>query len=95
LIFLQNNLKYLTLSAFEDKDWTDIIPALTTKHYDTLTILYIYSDKEDMPLSFIASFLNLQELNISNFLVELILMNYNMLPFQNYESRVWNRLENL
>ncbi len=66
LICLQNNLKNLTLSAYEDKDWTDIIPVLTTKHYDTLTKLHIHSDKENMSLSFIASFLNLQELVISN-----------------------------
>src|ERR1044072_4613689 len=64
LILLQNNLESLSLMAYEDKDWTDIIPALT-KHYNTLTTLYVYGDMKRIPLSFIASFINLQELVIA------------------------------
>src|SRR5207249_7229020 len=39
LISLQNNLKNLTLSAFDTTSWTSIIPALT-KHSNTITKLH-------------------------------------------------------
>ena len=44
-------------------NWKDIIPFLT-KHHNTLTRLHIY--KYDMKLSFPISFINLQELVISD-----------------------------
>ncbi len=64
LILLQNNLKSLKLVGYDvDVDWTNFIPAFT-KHSNTLTNLCIYSCK-NIPLSFITSFINLQELVIS------------------------------
>ncbi|PKC57045.1 hypothetical protein RhiirA1_473104 [Rhizophagus irregularis] len=59
LIFLQNNLKDLTLSAFDYVSWENIIPAIT-KHSQTITKLRLYSDNE-LPFSFVGSFSNLQE----------------------------------
>ncbi len=76
LISLQNNLKDLTLSAYDDIDWLDIIPALT-KHHNTLTKLRIHVDdidEKEVSLSFIASFKNLQELVIS-FLFSRVVFN--------------------
>ncbi|RIA90184.1 hypothetical protein C1645_823681 [Glomus cerebriforme] len=61
LISLQNNLKNLRLSAYYEVDWTDIIPVLT-KHFNTLTKLHINGEFEFIPLSFVASFSNLQEI---------------------------------
>jgi len=73
LILLQKNLKDLKLYIYEvDVDWASIIPALT-KHYNTLTELCIYGDQE-IPFSFIASFINLQELVIS-------ISSFNNIPF--------------
>ncbi len=78
LISSQNNLKYLTLSAYEDEDWGNVIPALK-RHHNTLISLRIYCDTEDMPLSFIALFVNLQELVISNFYGEISFKEFNEL----------------
>ncbi len=58
LILLQENLKDLELHVYQYYVyWADIIPALT-KHNNTLTKLRIYGD-QNIPLSFIASFINL------------------------------------
>ncbi|CAI2179068.1 4359_t:CDS:1 [Funneliformis geosporum] len=65
LITFQVDLEYLNLIAFDDKDWKDIIPALT-KHHNRLTKLHIHTDKENVTFSFIALFENLQELLISD-----------------------------
>jgi hypothetical protein len=68
LISLQNNLKNIILLAFYDLSWADIIPTLT-KHSDSITKLCLYSnddnDDNDLPLSFIELFSNLQEITIS------------------------------
>ncbi|CAG8635639.1 13802_t:CDS:1 [Funneliformis mosseae] len=63
LITFQVDLKYLNLKAFEDKDWREIIPALT-KHHNNLTKLHINTDIDSVSFSFIALFENLQELFI-------------------------------
>ncbi|PKY16065.1 hypothetical protein RhiirB3_520906 [Rhizophagus irregularis] len=63
LISLQNNLKNIALSAF-DGSWADIIPFLT-KHSDSITKLHLYSDEDNLPLSFIDLFSNLQEIIFS------------------------------
>src|SRR5207253_1435051 len=60
-ISLQNNLKNLKLSAYEEISWSDIIPALT-RHPNTLTKLHLYGEHNYLPLSFIPSFSNLQEI---------------------------------
>ncbi|PKY41122.1 hypothetical protein RhiirA4_539367 [Rhizophagus irregularis] len=65
LISSQNNLKKLSLSAFE-KSWADIIPALT-KHSHTITKLQLYGGNEELPLSFVSLFSNLQEFIFSFF----------------------------
>jgi len=44
----------------------DSIPVLS-KHHNTLTKLHLYNEHSDLSLSFIASFINLQELVISSF----------------------------
>ncbi|PKC02515.1 hypothetical protein RhiirA5_503999 [Rhizophagus irregularis] len=59
LISLQNNLKTLALSAF-DGSWANIIPTIT-KHSHTITKLQLYGDNEELPLSFVRLFSNLQE----------------------------------
>ncbi|RIA90198.1 hypothetical protein C1645_876272 [Glomus cerebriforme] len=64
LISLQNSLKNLNLSAFDGGDWIDILPSLT-KHSNTLTKLQLNSDNDNLPLSFVASFPNLQEIEFS------------------------------
>jgi hypothetical protein len=64
LISLQNNLKNITLSAFDGESWADIIPALT-KYPDSITKLCLYSDSDNLPLSFIGLFPNLQEIILS------------------------------
>jgi hypothetical protein len=60
LIFSQNNLKYLTLSAFGCNSWEYIIPAII-KHSHTITKLRLYGEYSNLPFSFINSFTNLQE----------------------------------
>uniref|UniRef100_U9UP86 F-box domain-containing protein n=1 Tax=Rhizophagus irregularis (strain DAOM 181602 / DAOM 197198 / MUCL 43194) TaxID=747089 RepID=U9UP86_RHIID len=66
LISLQNNLKQLTLLAYFNGSWTNIIPTLT-KHANTITKLYLDSDnyKDNSSLSFISLFSNLQEIIFS------------------------------
>ncbi|RIA92708.1 hypothetical protein C1645_820297 [Glomus cerebriforme] len=64
LISSQNNLKFLDLSATNDGHWIDIIPTLT-KHsntLNTLTKLHLFSERNYLPVSFIALFPNLQEI---------------------------------
>ncbi|EXX75492.1 uncharacterized protein OCT59_010481 [Rhizophagus irregularis] len=62
LISLQNNLKSVTLKS-EDKDGTEVIASSLTKFSSTLTKLII--KEYYIPLSFIAMFINLQELILS------------------------------
>jgi hypothetical protein len=62
LISLQNNLKSVTLKS-EDKDGTEVIATSLTKFSSTLTKLII--KEYYIPLSFIAMFINLQELILS------------------------------
>ncbi|GBC02592.1 hypothetical protein RclHR1_00470022 [Rhizophagus clarus] len=66
LISLQNNLKHLTLLAYFNGSWKNIIPALA-KHSNTITKLYLDSDnyKDNSPLSFVILFSNLQEIIFS------------------------------
>jgi len=65
LISLQNHLKYLRLDLSGScEEWIDIIPALI-KHHNTLTHLCILGHKDNQ-LSFITSFINLQELILSS-----------------------------
>ncbi|RIA83783.1 hypothetical protein C1645_860272 [Glomus cerebriforme] len=65
LISLQNDLKELKLSASDEDDWTDIIPTLT-KHSNTLTKLHLDSAyNENLPVSFISLFSNLQKIKFS------------------------------
>ncbi|GES88004.1 hypothetical protein GLOIN_2v1876445 [Rhizophagus clarus] len=64
LISLQNNLKNLTLSAFDYVSWTNIIPTLT-KHSHTVTKLRLYSYNDNNLISFVSLFTNLQEFILS------------------------------
>ncbi|PKY54137.1 hypothetical protein RhiirA4_548059 [Rhizophagus irregularis] len=71
LIFLQNNLKSLTLRVCNYTGWVNIIPTLT-KHSNIMNILtrlhlYCNSDYVDIPFSFIELFKNLQEVIFSFF----------------------------
>jgi hypothetical protein len=62
LILSQNGLKYLSLiQSYDSTDWTEIIPSLM-KHSKTLIKLKICGGKNYVPLSFINTFKNLQEL---------------------------------
>ncbi|RIA89252.1 hypothetical protein C1645_825142 [Glomus cerebriforme] len=62
-ISVQNNLKILNLLSFGSKDWTDIISVLT-KLSNTLIKLSVHGGENDVPMSFITSYLNLQELTL-------------------------------
>ncbi|RIA85452.1 hypothetical protein C1645_830763 [Glomus cerebriforme] len=65
LISLQNNLKNLSLSAYNKSDWTDIIPTLT-KHSNTLTKLHLKSaTNNNLSVSWISLFSNLQEIKFT------------------------------
>jgi hypothetical protein len=64
LISLQNNLKNLSLSDFQSGSWNYIIPILT-KHSHKMTKLRLYSDRNDLPYSFISLCTNLQEIIFS------------------------------
>ena len=77
----QDRLNYLRLdlSELDYKNWMDIIPALT-KHSNTLTNLCILIEN-DWRLSFIASFVNLQEFILCYF----HLMNWKMSLYQTYK----------
>jgi hypothetical protein len=59
LISSQNNLKNLTLSAY-DSSWANIIPTVI-KHSQTITTLRLYGDGNNLPFSFVSLFTNLQE----------------------------------
>ncbi|GBB96500.1 hypothetical protein RclHR1_02770002 [Rhizophagus clarus] len=52
LISLQNNLKILSLSAF-NASWKDIIPSLKNNS-NTITKLCLYGNSSDLPLSFVS-----------------------------------------
>jgi hypothetical protein len=65
LFLLQNNLKNLSLFAFNGS-WVNIIPAIT-KHSHTIKKLQLYGDSEKLPLSFVSLFSNLQEFIFSFF----------------------------
>jgi hypothetical protein len=60
LISLQKNLKSLALSAFVNSSWANIIPDVI-QHSQTITKLRLYSEKDNLPFSFVSSFTNLQE----------------------------------
>ncbi|RIA99338.1 hypothetical protein C1645_811577 [Glomus cerebriforme] len=62
LISLQNNLKSVTLKS-EDKDGTEVITSSLTKF--SLTLIKLKIKEYYIPLSFIALFVNLQELILS------------------------------
>src|SRR5205814_395146 len=64
LISSQNNLKHLSLLAYDENNWTDILPSLT-KHSNTITKLHLHGDSDFLPLSFASSFSNIQEINFS------------------------------
>ncbi|GBB97382.1 hypothetical protein RclHR1_02980021 [Rhizophagus clarus] len=66
LIFLQNNLINLNLLAYGGNNWKNIIPALT-KHSSTLKKIHLYSNNNDLSLSFITLFSNLQDIRFSFF----------------------------
>ncbi|RIA81275.1 hypothetical protein C1645_837269 [Glomus cerebriforme] len=66
LISLQNNLKDIKLSAYYEENWTEITQTLT-KHSNTLTKLHLNCYCiNNLSVSFIASFLNLQEIKFSS-----------------------------
>ncbi|RIA81278.1 hypothetical protein C1645_837271 [Glomus cerebriforme] len=91
LISLQNNLKNLRLSASNEGDWTVIIPTLT-KHSNTLTKLHLYSENNNnLPLSFISLFLNLQEIKLSgNLTNDFGKLHYITFPKLQYLSMSFN-----
>jgi len=60
-----NNLKHLKLSQSDGVDWKYVIHSLR-KHSNTLTALHLFSHTHTT-ISFVESFSNLQELNISSF----------------------------
>ncbi|RIA90186.1 hypothetical protein C1645_823686 [Glomus cerebriforme] len=85
LISLQNNLKFLKLSASYEGNWTNIIPTLT-KHSNTLTKLHLNSDCIiDLPVSFIALFSNLKEIKFS----------YTSLIFGGIQFKDFEKLQNV
>jgi len=65
LICSQNRLKNLDLMVSQNY-LSEIIPVLTRHHYNTLTRLQIDFQIKDVTLSFISSFINLEELVISS-----------------------------
>ncbi len=87
LILSQKNLKDLKLYIYEvHLDWSNIIPALT-KHYNTLTNFFIHGD-QDIPFSFIASFINLQQIVIS-------ISSSNRVPFIEFDQLQHTTFTNL
>ncbi|RIA84325.1 hypothetical protein C1645_832438 [Glomus cerebriforme] len=80
LISSQKNLKDLSLSALDGGDWTDILTSLI-KHSNTLKKLYLNSFNNKLPLSFIASFQNLQEINLSFLFKEVYSKNFEKLQY--------------
>ena len=71
------------MQSYDCEDFTDIIPSLMKLH-NTVVKLDIYGTECFIPLSFISSFTNLQEL-IFSFHFMKILRNYNMLISLNYK----------
>jgi hypothetical protein len=83
LISLQNNLKHLTLLAYYDNSWESIISTIT-KHSNTLTRLHLCSDDHNnLPLSFVSLFSNLQEI-IFSFLESADFEDFKELQFANF-----------
>ncbi|PKC64918.1 hypothetical protein RhiirA1_461748 [Rhizophagus irregularis] len=64
LISSQNNLKNITLSAYDGCNWACIIPTII-EHSHTITKLQLYGDDENLPFTFVSSFTNLKELTFS------------------------------
>jgi hypothetical protein len=66
LISLQNNLKILTLRVYNNNTLANIMPSLKN-HSNMLTKLHLYINCEDdnVPLSFVSLFINLQEIIFS------------------------------
>ena len=62
MIPVQQNLKDLSISNYYHENFTEIFMSSLTKVSNTLIKLYIYLRDFDMPLSFIAEFINLQKL---------------------------------
>ncbi|RIA84330.1 hypothetical protein C1645_832444 [Glomus cerebriforme] len=83
LISSQKNLKNLRLSAFNGGDWTDILSSLI-KHSNTLTKLYLTSDNGNLPLSFVASFPNLQQVELSFFCGGVYSKNFESLQYATF-----------
>ncbi|RIA91911.1 hypothetical protein C1645_875124 [Glomus cerebriforme] len=59
------------LLAFDKSNWTDIIPVLK-KHSSTLIKLHLNSETDILPLSFVASFPNLQEIRFHSLVVQIL-----------------------
>ncbi len=70
LISVQQNLKYLNITSIDCKNSAEIFISSLTKHSDTLTKLYIELGLIDIPLSFIAKFTNLQQLELFGYSTE-------------------------
>ncbi|EXX53187.1 uncharacterized protein OCT59_017840 [Rhizophagus irregularis] len=82
LISLQNNLKILSLSAY-DGNWADIIPIIL-KHSHTITELRLYNcDSGYLPFSFVSSFSNLQKL-IMHFIGETDFKDFKKSQYTNF-----------
>ncbi|GBB90421.1 hypothetical protein RclHR1_17380003 [Rhizophagus clarus] len=84
LISLQSNLKNLTLLAYYDNGWESIIPTIT-KHPNTLTKLHLCSDDDNLSLSFVSLFSNLQEI-IFSFLESADFEDFKMLQFAKFPN---------
>ncbi|CAB4373746.1 uncharacterized protein OCT59_001259 [Rhizophagus irregularis] len=63
-ISLQDNLKSLTLSAY-DASWESILPSI--KNHSNITRLHLYGDSDKLPFSFVSLLTNLQEFIFSFF----------------------------
>ncbi|CAB4387453.1 unnamed protein product [Rhizophagus irregularis] len=81
LIYLQNNLKNLTLVIY-NSNWTNIIPALISCSH-TVTKFKLYGLINNIPLSFISSFTNLQE-SIFSFFDGVVVIDFTDLLYANF-----------
>ncbi|GBB85065.1 hypothetical protein RclHR1_11640003 [Rhizophagus clarus] len=88
LISLQNNLKVLILSAYDNASWKDIIPALKNNS-NTITKLRLYGNKSNLPFSFVGLFYNLQEFIFS--FMNVVNGNY----FEGFKSLQYVNFSNL
>src|SRR5205823_4060237 len=79
LVYSQNNLRNLKLSSNFGDDWADIVPALM-KHANTLTKLQLWCDR-NLSLSFVSSFLNLQEIEFSFYGLMMSFENFKELQY--------------